>query len=93
MAATERDPAERRGCLRWFYRDWGPTRPGRLVNGAWAWLSGLGLTPRILLTLPGRHPCGPGPRGPGPLDRPAHVDEQALPQHRQQIEARGPGWH
>src|SRR6516165_1009109 len=45
------DPAERRASLRLFYRDWRPTRLGRLVNGAWAWLSGLGLTPRVLLTL------------------------------------------
>jgi deazaflavin-dependent oxidoreductase (nitroreductase family) len=51
MATTYRDPAERSGYLRLFYRDWRPTRLGRLVNGAWAWLSGLGLTPRVLLTL------------------------------------------
>ena len=51
MAPTYRDPAERSGYLRWFYRDWRPTRLGRLVNGALAWLSGPGLTPRVLLTL------------------------------------------
>ena len=51
MATTYRDPAERSGYLRLFYRDWRPTRLGRLVNCAWAWLSGLGLTPRVLLTL------------------------------------------
>lgn len=51
MATTYRDPAERSGYLRLFYRDWRPTHLGRLVNRAWAWLSGLGLTPRILLTL------------------------------------------
>jgi deazaflavin-dependent oxidoreductase (nitroreductase family) len=51
MAMTHRDPAERSGYLRLFYRDWRPTRLGRLVNGAWAWLSGLGLTPQVLLTL------------------------------------------
>ena len=45
------DPAEQRTYLRLFYRDRRPTRFGRLLNGAWAWLSGLGLTPRILLTL------------------------------------------
>ncbi len=45
------DPAERSGYLRLFYRDWRPTRLGKIVNGAWAWLSGLGLMPRILLTL------------------------------------------
>lgn len=51
MATTYRDPAERSGYLRLFYRDWRPTHLGRLVNRAWAWLSGLGLTPRVLLTL------------------------------------------
>lgn len=44
------DPAER-GYLRFFYRDWRPTRFGRFWSGAWAWVSGLGLTPQILLTL------------------------------------------
>jgi len=53
MTTPYRDPAERSGSLRRFYRDWRPTRLGRLVNGAWAWLSGLGLTPRVLLTLRG----------------------------------------
>jgi deazaflavin-dependent oxidoreductase (nitroreductase family) len=51
MATSRRDPAERRAWLRLFYRDWRPTCLGRLVNGALAWLSGLGLTPRILITL------------------------------------------
>ena len=45
------DPAERSGYLRLFYRDWRPTRLGRIVSGAWAWMSGLGLTPGILITL------------------------------------------
>ena len=48
---TSRDPAERSGYLRLFYRDWRPTRLGRIVSGAWAWVSGLGLTPRVLVTL------------------------------------------
>jgi len=47
---TRRDPAER-SSLRLFYRDWRLTRLGKLVNGAFAWLSGLGLTPCVLLTL------------------------------------------
>ena len=51
MATIYHDPAERSGYLRLFYRDWRPTRLGRLVNRVWAWLSGLGLTPRVLLTL------------------------------------------
>ena len=45
------DPAERVGYLRLFYRDWRPTRFGRLVNAASAWLAGIGLTPPILLEL------------------------------------------
>ena len=51
MAATHRDPAEQRVFLRLFYRDWRPTSLGRLMSGALAWLSGLGLTPQILITL------------------------------------------
>jgi deazaflavin-dependent oxidoreductase (nitroreductase family) len=47
---ARRDPAEQ-GHLRIFYRDWRPTRLGRVVNGAWAWLAGVGLTPPILLAL------------------------------------------
>ncbi len=50
MTTTRGDPAER-SYLRLFYRDWRPTLLGKLVNGACAWLSGLGLTPRVLLTL------------------------------------------
>jgi hypothetical protein len=45
------DPAERAGYLRYFYRDWRPTRLGRLWSRAFAWVSGLGLTPQILVTL------------------------------------------
>src|SRR5579871_5569672 len=40
-----RDPAERIPSLRVFYRDWRPTRLGKLVARFWAWLCGLGLTP------------------------------------------------
>lgn len=46
-----KDPAERSVYLRLFYREWRPTRFGRILSGVWAWVSGLGLTPRILLTL------------------------------------------
>jgi len=45
------DPAERSGYLRYFYRQWRPTRVGRIWSGVWAWVTGLGLTPGILLTL------------------------------------------
>ena len=51
MRASRGDPAERSGYLRFFYRDWRPTRLGKIWNGAFAWVSGLGLTPQILLTL------------------------------------------
>src|SRR5512142_2428713 len=51
MVSPRADPAERSGYLRRFYRDWRPTRLGRIVSRVWAWASGIGLTPRILLTL------------------------------------------
>jgi deazaflavin-dependent oxidoreductase (nitroreductase family) len=44
------DPAER-GSLRFFYRDWRPTRLGRWVNRLWGQVAGLGLTPWIMGTL------------------------------------------
>jgi hypothetical protein len=44
------DPAES-GYLRFYYRNRRPTRFGRLWNQVWAWASGLGLTPSLLLTL------------------------------------------
>jgi hypothetical protein len=51
MRASRQDPAEQSGYLRFFYRNWRPTRLGRIWNGAFAWVSGLGLTPQVLLTL------------------------------------------
>lgn len=45
-----RDPAERT-VLRWFYRDWRPTRLGRWVNRAQGWLAGIGLPPSFMATL------------------------------------------
>lgn len=45
------DPAERLFSLRLFYRNWRPTRLGKLNNSAMAWLSAHRLTPPILLTL------------------------------------------
>lgn len=44
------DPAER-GWLRFYYRDWRPTRWGRFSNGVWAWLTARGLLPPVLVTL------------------------------------------
>jgi hypothetical protein len=51
MPTPDRDPAERSGYLRFFYRNWRPTRLGRLWTRILAWASGAGLTPKILLTL------------------------------------------
>ena len=50
------DPAERRGLMRFLYRDWRPTRLGRWVNRLNGWWSGLGLPPRFqaVLEVPGR---------------------------------------
>lgn len=45
------DPAEQAGYLRYFYRGWRPTRVGRVWSRMYAWVSGLGLLPRTLLTL------------------------------------------
>ena len=50
-APPHADPAEQRGYLRYFYRNWRPTRLARIWIGFLARLSGLGLTPRILATL------------------------------------------
>ncbi len=46
-----RDPAERRWLMRILYRDWRPTRAGRLANRATGWWAGLGLPPRIQAVL------------------------------------------
>ena len=51
MTTSREDPAERSGYLRYFYRDWRPTRLGRFWSSTIAWLSGMGLTRRIVLTL------------------------------------------
>ena len=51
MRTSRKDPAERKGFLRLFYRDWRPTRLGKIWNRTLAWISGLGLTPQVLLTL------------------------------------------
>jgi len=48
---TWRDPAEDIPSLRIFYRAGHPTRFGKLYNRFAAWLSGLGVTPPLLLTL------------------------------------------
>lgn len=51
MTVSRKDPAEQNGYLRYFYRDWRPTRLGRIWSAAYAWVSELGLTPKILLAL------------------------------------------
>jgi deazaflavin-dependent oxidoreductase (nitroreductase family) len=45
------DPAENHPLLRLFYRDWRPTRIGRLVNRLASWWSLLGLSPREMAVL------------------------------------------
>lgn len=49
--ATREDPAEKEGYLRYFYRDWRPTRFGRIWTRIYAWLAGVGLLPDILISL------------------------------------------
>lgn len=51
MTSLQQDPAERSGYLRYFYRNRRPTRFGRAWNRAYAFVSGLGLTPSGLITL------------------------------------------
>ena len=48
--STASDPAER-GLLRWFYRDWRPTRIGRLANRLASCLSILGFSSKELAVL------------------------------------------
>jgi hypothetical protein len=50
MTPSREDPAEQ-GSLRYYYRGWRPTRWGRITSRAYAWLTGLGLLPQVLLTL------------------------------------------
>lgn len=45
------DPAEKAGYLRYFYRGWRPTRLGRFWSRFYAWVSGMGILPGMLLTL------------------------------------------
>ena len=51
MSESRKDPAEHNGYLRYFYRGWRPTRLGRISGRVLCWVTGLGLMPRILLTL------------------------------------------
>jgi deazaflavin-dependent oxidoreductase (nitroreductase family) len=50
-SSAHRDPAERSTVMRFFYRDWRPTRLGRWVNRLQCWWSGLGLPPRLMAAL------------------------------------------
>lgn len=50
MNLSLKDPAER-GHLRYYYRNWRPTRFGRFSNRIWAWICGFGFTPDSLITL------------------------------------------
>lgn len=47
---TDRDPAER-GLLRYFYRDWRPTRLGHVANRLTGWWASTGLPPSFQQTL------------------------------------------
>lgn len=51
MLSQRQDPAESKGYLRYFYRNWHPTRLGRLWSRSYAWLVGLGLLPPLLAAL------------------------------------------
>lgn len=51
MSAPREDPAEKSGYLRYFYRNWRPTRLARIWNDADAWVAALGLLPPLLVTL------------------------------------------
>jgi hypothetical protein len=51
LANSAGDPAERSGCLRYFYRDWRPTFVGKTWSQLVAWASGGGLTPEFLVAL------------------------------------------
>src|SRR5215475_7465261 len=51
LMIARRDPAEREGYLRFFYRGWRPTRLGRMWSQVFAWITGLGLMPPVLTTL------------------------------------------
>jgi deazaflavin-dependent oxidoreductase (nitroreductase family) len=52
---THNDPAEQIGFLRLFYRDWRPTRAGRVANRLAAWSSALGLSSKAaVLEVRGR---------------------------------------
>jgi hypothetical protein len=48
---THSDPAEARGYLRYFYRNWRPTHLGRAWSRGYAWLVGLGLASPALVSL------------------------------------------
>jgi len=50
MSASREDPAEQT-FLRFFYRNWRPTRLAKIWNRAFAWVTGMGLMPQILVTL------------------------------------------
>lgn len=49
--SDRKDPAESRGYLRYFYRNWRPTRLGRLWSRAYAFVAAMGVLPPVLTTL------------------------------------------
>jgi deazaflavin-dependent oxidoreductase (nitroreductase family) len=50
MSTRGRDPAER-GLVRLFYRDWRPTRLGRIANRITGWWAAAGLPPSFQQTI------------------------------------------
>jgi hypothetical protein len=52
MTAFPKDPAEQSGYLRYFYRDWRPTRLGRFWSSTIAWLSAMGRRRSVFNLVP-----------------------------------------
>ncbi len=44
-ATTHADPAEQDPILRYFCRDWRPTRAGRIADRIEGWIAGQGVSP------------------------------------------------
>jgi hypothetical protein len=51
VTTLRKDPAEERGYLRYFYRNWRPTRLGSMWSRAYAFVAGLGVLPELLVAL------------------------------------------
>jgi deazaflavin-dependent oxidoreductase (nitroreductase family) len=51
MLGVRTDPGERNPIVRLFYRDWRPTRLGRVANCLTAWAAGVGIPPHFQVVL------------------------------------------